>query len=336
MVKFVRNHWILMLSLFLLLLMSGPLLYFESLLRSSVQREVLAEYFPLQHSPEIGICLNDLMESRWMVERSVWKKEASRAGVALQIRVAHHSLPRQIRQIRSLLRQRIRVLIVVPVARHGLAGVLREASGQGVKIVLYDELTQGPADYYFGLDYHQAGQAQAWAVYRKAGPGRYLVLRGPPGSFKTERLVQGQREELQRLAKYQVEVVAVALDDAWANQTALKTRAIMVHPQLSAVLAPNDLIAAAIDQIWEKQKTAPVFLAGLGMEYGFEQRIRDNGHLLTVQPDYSMLARNTFAAALRMLKGQKITVNATVKGDSGSISAWLVRRFTVLEGEGKI
>lgn len=336
MIKFMRNHWILMLSLLLLLLMSGPLLYFENLLRSSVQRKVFPEYFPLQHPPEIGICLNDLMESRWMTERSVWNTEASRAGVALQIRVAHHSLPRQIQQIRSLLRQRIRILIVVPVARHGLNGVLREAAGQGVKIVFYDELTEGPADYYFGLDYYQAGQVQAGAVYRKAGAGRYLVLRGPTGSFKAERLAQGQREGLQRLAKYQVQVVAAALDETWGNQSALKTRALMTHPQLGAILAPNDLIAAAIDQMWEKQKTAPVFLAGLGMEYGFEQRIRITRHLLTLQPDYTMLARDTFAAALRMLKGQRITVNATVKGDSGSIAAWLVRHFTVLQGEGKI
>jgi ABC-type xylose transport system substrate-binding protein len=330
--RFLKEHWLLVLAIFLLFFMSVPLCYFSVF---SARLDPRSAEFGLfaepEGAPRIGICLNDLAELRWTVERAVWSGAARERRIPIQIRIAHHSLERQIRQIRYYMAQRVRVLILVPVSRDGLRAVLQEASGRGMKILLYDELTLGPADFYYGIDYHALGREQAAAAVAAAGPGNYLLFRGPADSEKADWLAGGQLEALRQAERQPVRLQSTVELPRWsAEQAAIKARSLLIHQKIRAILTPSDLIAEEIGRTLAGQQPPYSFLAGLGAEPALRERIKAGGPALTLQVDYAQLARAAFDGARQLLNGGVPAKNATVGLGSVRLPAWLLRNFSVV------
>ncbi|MGD9154593.1 MAG: substrate-binding domain-containing protein [Bacillota bacterium] len=322
--KFFKEHWILVLSLFLLFLMSVPLLYFGNILRSLDRHSGGVDRMRLNLPCQVGICLNNLLERRWDIERHQWLAAARKRGVAVQIRVAHNSLARQIRQIRGLIRQKARVLLLAPVAQKGLEAVLQEAKRAGLKIILYDEWTAGPADFYCGPDYRKIGRIQAKALFRRAGAGKYVQFQGPADSFKTTRIVQGQLEGLPMTHRPAVEVLTVTLPDGSAETAALRTRSLLAHQKFVAVLAPNELVSAEVRRLWAGQEQTAVWLAEMGPEPLGRQRQETSVRRLIVVIDYARLAQAAWDIAGRWLAGAKVESPNMLEVGTRKLPAWLL------------
>jgi ABC-type xylose transport system substrate-binding protein len=331
MLKILREHWILVLSLFLLLLMSVPLFYFSAILQSLTSHGAAINRVQPQPVCQVGICLNNIMERRWVIERQVWEKAAKNRGLTVQIQVAHNSLARQIRQIRALTQQKVRVLLVVPVSQTGLDPVLQEAKRFGTKIILYDELTAGPADFFCGPDYREIGRIQAEAVIKRTGFQKYLLFKRSANSDQAERVARGQLDILQRRVP-KAEVQTVTLADGSAETAALKTRTVLAHQRVEAVLAANDLLTAEIKRYLNEQGIATPFLAGIGAAAATEATEADDQSFtrgLTVVVDYSRLAKAAFAIATRMVDGDKPQSRVTIEYDSHSLPAWFLPRRAI-------
>jgi hypothetical protein len=320
--KFIKEHWILVLSLFLLFLISVPLLYFGNILLSLDSHNAGAGRVRLNPPCQVGICLNNLLESRWNVERNQWFAAARERGLALQIRVANNSLTRQIRQIRALIRQKARVLLLVPVAQKGLETVLQEAKRAGLKIILYDEWTAGPADFYCGPNYREIGRMQAKALFRQVGAGKYVLFKGPSDSFKASRIAQGQLEVLSKTHRVKVEVLTITLPDGSAETAALKTRSLLTQQKSVAALAPNERISAEIRRLWDGQED--VWLAEIGPEPLDLQNKDTLVKRLTVVIDYARLARAAFDVAGRLFAGVKVESRNILEVGTRKLPAWLL------------
>lgn len=330
MARFIRNHWILIAFLFLLVLLSLPLLHFGLFYWDLSQDPAEIAYFQHDPAPEVGICLNDLAESRWEEEKAVWLREAETKRLPVQIRVAHHSVERQIRQIRRFIRQNVKVLILVPVSRTGLADVLKEATQNGIKIILYDEMTDGPADFYCGIDYLEAGRVQADALMNLAGPGNYLLLRGPSDSYKAELIAQGQQQALRAASKSRFRLLpAISLPQWSAEEAVLKTRVFTLHQKVKAILAPNDLIVQEIGRYFQSQKADAPFLAAIGTEASFDQRLNSEPELMAVTADYTLLARTALDIAGQYVQGKPVAGNGIIHYGSQKTSAWLLRNYLI-------
>lgn len=305
MIKFLKEHWILVFALFLLVMMSLPMLYYGNLaLDQRIQRGT-ANFRFAQH-PEIGICLNSLMESKWIKEKTIWLKEAKQRNLAIQIKIAHDSLQRQIEQINSLINQKVKVLIIVPVSRSGLENVLQEAARQGVKIIFYEEICDGPADLFIGLDYRTVGKMQAEMVTQKGGAGNYVVFRGPKDSYQAEMLYQGQMGVMKKAPQYKVQAVEV-LNNWSAEDAVLKLRTIITHQRLTAVIAPNDLIAGEIAKFLKEQKFPIPYLTGSGGDNSAYQRLKTEEQFLTVYYDYRSMAQTVLAYAAMLSRGRPVS-----------------------------
>ncbi len=330
MARFIRNHWILIAFLFLLVLLSMPLFHFGLFYWDLSRDPAEIGYFKRNPVPEVGICLNDLAESRWEEERTIWLREAETRRLPVQIRVAHHSVERQIRQIRRFIGQNVKVLVLVPVSRTGLADVLKEAAQNGIKVILYDEMTDGPADFYCGIDYLEAGRVQADALADLAGPGNYLLLRGPSDSYKAELIAQGQQQALRAASKSRFRLLpAITLPQWSAEEAVLKTRVFTLHQKVKAILAPNDLVAQEIGRYFQSQKVDAPFLAGIGTEASFDQRISSEPDLMTVAADYRLLARTAMDIAGQYVKGKPVAGNGIIHYGSQKTSAWLLQDYPV-------
>jgi ABC-type xylose transport system substrate-binding protein len=308
MLKFLKNNWVLVLALFLLLIMWLPLIYFGNLLK--VMGRQNEEDFSVNNSRNavIGVCLNNLAETRWMKEWAIMQEEAKKQRLIIRLKVAHHSVTRQAQQIANLIAHHVKVLIINPVSRTGLKDVLEQAHSQGIKIILYDELTAGPGDLFLGVDYRKMGRIQAEALLDKAGSGNYLIFKGPPGSYRGDTLYKAQREIFTIKGNANVNIVAVNHLTNWsADEAVNKTRAVIAHQKLQAILAPTDLIAEALVNFFKEQRMNPPYITGAGSEVTACQRIMRQEQLLTIYWDSSMLAKTSIISAKKMIQNKNIT-----------------------------
>lgn len=325
MLKLLKKHWILFLSLLLLVLLVIPLLYFGTLFKMLDNRVGNQANLRANSVPVMGICLNNLLESRSLREKEVFLSEAKSEKISLQIRVAHHSLARQIHQIRSLIRENVKSLIIAPVSKKGLAEVLQEAAKKGVKIVLYDELTDGPADLYCGVDYREIGRMQASYLVKTVGRGHYLVLKGPNNSYKANQIAQGQSEALKKMSKIGVRVLTEEAPPQWAPvEVALKTRTLTMHQKINAILTPNDICAEEIIKLFVKQGQQLPYIGGVGGERTALRRIITGEQLVTVASDYDTLAKTGFHDALKLALGERVLVSESIVYNSRKIPAVFV------------
>ncbi len=332
MLKFLKRHWILLLSLFLLVLMVIPLLYFGNLFRMLDNRSGNQVDLDPDSIKVMGICLNNLTESRLMREKEVFLSEAKNEKVSVQIRVAHHSLERQIRQIRSFIQENVRSLIIAPVSKTGLAEVLGEAAAKGIKIILYDELTEGPADLYCGFDYREIGKIQASYLAKKVGRGNYLVLKGPDNSYKANQIAKGQSDTLKKMAKTGVRLLIEDAPSRWSpEEVALKTRTLTMHQKINAILTPNDICAEEIIKLFDRQDLNLPHLGGVGGERTALYRIISGKQLITVTSDYDALAKAAFQNGLKLALGERVLGSGALNYNSKKIPAILIPVHPITE-----
>lgn len=324
-IHFLKSHWLLVLALLLLMLMSGPVLYFNRFLNSLDSRAFNGAHCDGVQPVQIGVCLDNLVESRWFAEKQLWEELAAAEKIRLEVRVAHYSLDRQIRQIREFIHRKARVIMVVPVVQSGLGEVLKEAAQKGVKIILYDELADGPGDFYCGIDYEAAGYAQASSLFERAGSGTYLQICGPVSSFKGESLAKGQLKGLKSRSSDAARLVRVALTDWSPDQAVTKSRSYMMYQELTGILAPNDVIAEAIRRFYHEQNRSLPFLAGLGGEAGLLRRLQAGEPIVTCQFDYQTLARTAFAVARQFCEGKQPDLGLTIRNQGWKLSAYLLQ-----------
>ncbi len=316
MLKFIKTNWVLVSALLLLIIMSVPLIYFGNLLKVMGSQNEVIFTSDKTRQIDIGVCFNTLLEARWMKEWAVMQEVAGGQRLSIGLKVAHHSLSRQINQISDLLAHHIKVLILNPVSNKGLEDVLKEARSEGVKIIFYDEMTAGPCDLFLGIDYREMGRMQAKALLEKAGSGNYLVFKGPGNSYRSEMLYNGQQEILRMKSDVDTNILSINTLHNWsADDAVTKIRATIVHQKIQAILIPEDLIAEAVDNFYKEQKSALPYITGAGAELTACQRIFRQEQLMTVAWNIPWLAKTAIISAQKLIQNKKPTSSVIVSGN---------------------
>lgn len=331
MLKFFKNNWVLVLALFLLFIMSLPLLYFGNLLKALNHQTEDIYWNNVSNYPTVGVCLNNLTEDRWMKEKGMMVDEAKKQGMNIRLKIAQNSLKLQVEQITNLIAHHVKVLIINPVSRDGLDEALKEAHKQGIKIIEYDELTAGPVDLFLGVDYREIGKIQAASLLEKTGSGNYLIFRGPKNSYRAEMLYSGQHN-IFKIKSALMNVIAVDTLPIWsADEAVNKTRAITARQKLNAILAPDDLIAEELIKFFKEQKLVLPFITGAGAEITACQRILQGEQLITIYFNYRMMAKIALTSAREYIQGQDPKVPHTVIADGRRIPAYLFPVYPIMK-----
>ncbi len=329
MLKFIKTNWVLVTALLLLIILSIPLLYFGNLLKMMSSQNNASFGSTQTQQLDIGVCFNSLVEARWNKEWAVMEDAAGSQRLSIGLKVAHHSLLRQISQINDLLARGIKVLILNPVSQKGLEDVLEEARSKGVKIIFYDEMTAGPGDLFLGVDYRDMGRIQAKTLLERAGPGNYLVFKGPGNSYHSEMLYSGQQEILKKKNGVGADILSVNALNHWsADEAVTKIRATIAHQKLQGILIPEDLIAESVVNFYREQKSPLPFITGAGAELTACQRILRREQSMTVAWNISELAKTAIVSANRFIQKKK-SFGSTVAFGNRKLPAYICPVYLV-------
>ena len=219
------------------------------------------------------------------------------------------------------------VLLIDPIDTGSGAAIEKNAEAKGLKVIDYDRLVLGgPADrYYVSFNNVQVGKLigqgeisciNAWGVKNP----NILIMDGDPTDNNAKLFAQGYNGVLDpKFADGTYKKVGEPTG-TWDPPTAqtLFEQQYTAHPNINAVVTPNDSNAAAVIAALKNKKIPPKTFPTTGQDAGLEglQNILAGYQCGTVYKPYYLEAQAAAALALYLRAGQtppSTLVNSTTK-----------------------
>ena len=219
------------------------------------------------------------------------------------------------------------VLLIDPIDTGSGAAIEKNAEAKGLKVIDYDRLVLGgPADrYYVSFNNVQVGKLigqgeisciNAWGVKNP----NILIMDGDPTDNNAKLFAQGYNSVLDpKFADGTYKKVGEPTG-TWDPPTAQTTfeQQYTAHPNINAVVTPNDSNAAAVIAALKNKKIPPKTFPTTGQDAGLEglQNILAGYQCGTVYKPYYLEAQAAAALALYLRAGQtppSTLVNSTTK-----------------------
>jgi D-xylose transport system substrate-binding protein len=194
---------------------------------------------------KIGLSFSDFATERWARERDEMSKILQDAGFEVLVQEANHDTKLQNDQIKNMVIQGAKVVIVVAEDGDAAATAVEEVAKKGVKIIAYDRLIKSnKIAAYVSFDNVDVGRNQAKGVLAAKGSGKFVLLGGSPTDNNAHLFRKGQMEVLNPLIKKgKIKVVADQWVDNWDAANAKKVMENIITAtggKFDAVVASND------------------------------------------------------------------------------------------------
>jgi D-xylose transport system substrate-binding protein len=195
--------------------------------------------------PKVGLSFSDFATERWPRERDEMSKNLKAAGYDVLVQEANHDAKLQNDQIKNMVTQGAKVIIVVAEDGDSAASAVDVVSKKGVKVIAYDRLIKtANIAAYVSFDNVDVGRNQAKGVLAVKAEGRFVLLGGSPTDNNAHLFRKGQMEVLQPLIDSgKIKVVADQWVENWDAANAKKLMENIITAtgkKFDAVVASND------------------------------------------------------------------------------------------------
>jgi D-xylose transport system substrate-binding protein len=285
-----------------------------------------------QGKGKIGVLLPDTTTSTRYVQYDLpnLTKAFEAAGLSssdFKITNAQGSVSTMQQQAEADITDGASVLLIDPIDTGSGAAIEKNAEAKGLKVIDYDRLVLGgPSDrYYVSFNNVKVGQLigqgeisciNAWGVKNP----NILIMDGDPTDNNAKLFAQGYNGVLApKFADGTYKKVGEPTG-TWDPPTAQTTfeQQYTAHPNINAVVTPNDSNAAAVIAALKNKKIPPMTFPTTGQDAGLEglQNILAGYQCGTVYKPYFLEAQAAAALALYLRAGQtppSTLVNSTTK-----------------------
>jgi D-xylose transport system substrate-binding protein len=194
---------------------------------------------------KIGLSFSDFATERWPRERDEMTKLLNTAGFDVISQEANHDAKLQNDQIKNMVTQGAKVVIVVAEDGDSAAAAVEEVAKKGVKVIAYDRLIKSAKiAAYVSFDNVDVGRNQAKGVLAVKDSGSFVLLGGSPTDNNAHLFRAGQMEVLNPLIKAgKIKVVADQWVENWDPANAKKLMENILTStgkKFDAVVASND------------------------------------------------------------------------------------------------
>jgi D-xylose transport system substrate-binding protein len=253
----------------------------------------------------IGMSFDSFVIERWLRDRNVFISAAEDLGAKVNVQSANGDLQEQINQIRYLIKERVDVIVVIPVDCAAIAPVIEEAKDAGIKVISYDRaIVDGNEDLYISFDNEEVGRLMA-SELKSALPdgGKVFMIGGPLTDENVKQVEKGIGKELKDA---NLEIVYTYRCDNWnaaEGYDAVKT-ALIDYPDVSAVICGNDDIATQVFRVLSEERLAgKVLITGQDGDLMACQRIVQGTQLMTVFKSVEQEATVAAQYAVKLANG---------------------------------
>jgi ribose transport system substrate-binding protein len=231
----------------------------------------------------------------------------------------------QSNQVSEMIAQGIKVLILSPQDANALAGVAKQATAAGIKVIAADREVNADVSTYIGSDNTEAGVVDGKAVVEAlGGTGSIVELSGSLGASPTIARAAGFREGI---AGSKVEIIASQTAN-YDRATGLKVMEDLLQRfgtgKIQGVYAHNDQMAfGAIQAIKEAGREGEIKVFGIDGEAEALDMVKDGSYAATV--GYPLVVKESVLAAAKLCAGEP--VDTRIKLDSTLIDGKNVDQY---------
>ena len=262
--------------------------------------------------PKIGLSFSDFATERWPRERDEMSKLLKDAGYDVVVQEANHDAKLQNDQIKNMVTQGAKVIIVVAEDGDSTATAVDEVAKKGVKVIAYDRLIKSPKiAAYVSFDNVDVGRNQARGVLAVKNSGNFVLLGGSPTDNNAHLFRQGQMEVLNPLIKSgKIKIVADQWVENWDPANAKKLMENILTAtgkKFDAVVASNDGTAlGALEAMKPTGLAGKVPISGQDATAAGCNSIVRGELTVTILKDTRKLTPLACELAAALAKGQKV------------------------------
>lgn len=283
----------------------------------------------------IGFSLGVTKEERWLKDKDLFVEKARELGASVTVLMTDQDVDMQISQIRNLIAQKVKVIVIVPSDFEKLVPVIEEARLAGIKTIAYDRLIMSEyLDLYVSFDNVKVGVMEAEAVLDRIDrKGKIAYIGGSPTDNNAYLVKSGSMSVLQKLIDNgSVELVIDEFMDNWDPTQAYNTIKAYLEEgaELDGIIAANDGTAfGSINALKEFGLAGSIPVSGQDAELAACQRIVEGTQTMTVYKPIRALAHKTAELAVAMANNEIPETNNFVMVHNTQIPAFLIEPTVV-------
>ncbi|MEU0179374.1 substrate-binding domain-containing protein [Streptomyces massasporeus] len=234
---------------------------------------------------------------------------------------AENDAASQRQQMTSMITRGVSVLMLDVVDPKALRSSVRAAQREGIPVVAYDRLAEGPISGFVSFDGAQVGRLQGQALLEgmgaRADGGGVVMMNGDPSSPNAAWYEGGARSVLQD----EVRILKSYKTLGWRTENAHDHMSAAISDlgpsRIDGVLAANDSIAAGVVSALKSARVSPLPpVTGQDADLDAVQRIVKGEQYMTVYKPFRLETEAAAAMAVALARGNDIDALVTTKVDS--------------------
>ncbi|MDQ1051235.1 sugar ABC transporter substrate-binding protein [Streptomyces sp. V4I2] len=234
---------------------------------------------------------------------------------------AENDATRQLQQVTSMITKGVGVLILDAADTRALRSSIRQAQQEGIPVVAYDRLAEGPISGYVSFDGAQVGKLQGEALLKAMGETaddeNVVMMNGDPTSPNAASYREGALSVLKGKTKIarSYDTLGWTTANAHANMSAAVSA--LGPNRIGGVLAANDAIAAGVIAALKAARVRELPpITGQDAELAAVQRVIRGEQYMTVYKPFKAEAAAVAAMAVALGRGEDARDIATTATDS--------------------
>ncbi|MGW3489415.1 substrate-binding domain-containing protein [Streptomyces sp. NPDC001054] len=232
----------------------------------------------------------------------------------------------QAQQVDTMITNKVDVLIVDAVDAKAIRSSVQKAVDEGIKVVAYDRLAEGPISAYTSFDNQSVGKAQGEALLKalgdKAKKGKIVMMNGSATDPNAADYKKGAHSVLDGKVSVGKEYDTKEWKPENANSNMEGAISALGKKNIVGVYSANDGMAGGIITALKAAGISPLPpVTGQDAELAAVQRILKGEQYMSVYKSYPQEASTVAELAVAIGKGEDLASLAPDKVDSGTDKA---------------
>lgn len=284
----------------------------------------------------MGILMHSYENERWTKDKDYLVENLVKDGAEVLLEMADNDQKKQIAQAALMIKEGVKVLIVVPINQDEAATIVEMAHEEGVKVIAYDRLINGcKLDYYITANSTHIGELQASYLTSLKPKGKYALICGSKYDNNAMRLFIGQMNVLQPFMEAgDIQLVYSEFTEKWspAEGSLHTTRILDQYPDtITGIIAGSDAIAdGVLSVLKERGLEGKIMVAGQDAELDNVKAIIAGTQTCTVLKPLKEMAQITADLAVSLAMEKPVKMKFTTESNGKALVKSILIDATVV------
>lgn len=284
----------------------------------------------------MGILMHSYENERWTKDKDYLVENLVKDGAEVLLEMADNDQKKQIAQAALMIKEGVKVLIVVPINQDEAATIVEMAHEEGVKVIAYDRLINGcKLDYYITANSTHIGELQASYLTSLKPKGKYALICGSKYDNNAMRLFIGQMNVLQPFMEAgDIQLVYSEFTEKWspAEGSLHTTRILDQYPDtITGIIAGSDAIAdGVLSVLKERGLEGKIMVAGQDAELDNVKAIIAGTQTCTVLKPLKEMAQITADLAVSLAMEKPVKMKFTTESNGKTLVKSILIDATVV------